>query len=470
MRRTSRRIPAAAALAALAALGAAPAARAQQPQEARLRVTTAAPERFWATLGDTTLARLAQEAASGNRDLAAAAARVDEARAGRLGAALDLAPTVTVNGGYTRQRLSVATVPGATGTLPGQDLWFAGVEASWELDVFGRVRRGVRGRGALIGAAEADARDVQVLVTAELAQAYMELRGAQGRLAVARRNAENQRRTLDMTRQRLDAGRGTALDTERAQAQLSTTLAAIPLLEAQAAAARHRIAVLLGRAPRALAAELAIDSADTTGPALPALPAPPALDSAEPLVRMRPDVVAAERVLAAENAFVGAAKAEYLPRITLAGGAGYTSNDFDQLGGTGMSRYAFGPVISWPALNLGRVKAAADEASARRDEARARYEQATLRAEEEIETAQVRYATARDRLARLEEAASASGRAANLARLRFEGGAADFLQVLDAERTQLAAQDQLAQGRTEAATALVALYRALGGRWPGAGQ
>jgi outer membrane protein TolC len=180
-------------------------------------------------------------------------------------------------------------------------------------------------------------------------------------------------------------------------------------------------------------------------------------------------VASAERQLAVERALVGAAKADYLPRVTVGGNAGYTSASFDALGDRGTFRYAVGPIISWPALNLGRVKARVDESRAREAEAQAQYNQTVLLALREVESALVRYRTARSRVERINEAALASERAADLARLRFSGGVADFLQVLDAERTQLEAQDQLAQGRTEAATAYAALYKALGGSWPSGG-
>ncbi len=413
-----------------------------------------------ASLGDTTLARLIRAALSGNRSVHAAVARVDEARAVRTQAALDLVPTVTAVAGYTRQRLPMAAVPGAADRLPARDYWDTGIEGAWEIDLFGRLRRGVQARGALIDASEADARDVQVLVSAELSGAYMDLRGLQDRLGVATQNAENQRRTLELTQQRLDAGRGTAFDTERAKAQLSSTLAAVPMLEAGIAATQHRIAVLAGRDPEAVAAELA------TAAPLPALPEAPELGPLQPIVLRRGDIVSAARRYAAESAFHGAAKAEYLPRISLVGGLGTGAGDFDRLGGRGTSRFSVGPVISWPLLNLGRVHATADAAAARKAAAEADYEQAILRATGEIRTAQAHYRSSRSRLEHLEAAADASRRAAELARLRFEAGAADFLQVLDADRTLLAAHDQLAQGRADTATAYVALFRALGGNWP----
>ncbi len=420
------------------------------------------PQAFWQALGDTTLDRLVEQALRGNRRLQAASARVDAAGASRLGATLDMVPSVTASAGYTRRRLASSAFPGiGAATLPDEDLWESGLNASWEVDVFGRLRGGLRARNDLLGAAGEDVRDAQISTAAAVAQSYFDLRGAQDRLAVARRNAENQRHTLELTQSRLDAGRGTELDTERARAQLSSTLAAIPTLEAAVAASRYRLAVLTGRPPSALAGELA-----GTGE-LPDLPdSVPEMDASE-VLRTRPDVLGAERRVAATRALSSSARAGYLPRISLAAAAGYTASAVDNFGNQGTFNYAFGPVVSWSAFDIGHVKARVDEAQAQEREASADYEQAVLVAQEELESATVAYRASRERLEHLEDAAAASERAAALARMRYEGGIADFLQVLDAERTLLAAQDQLAQSRTDAANAYVALYRARGASWGG---
>ena len=417
---------------------------------------------FWEQVGDTTLVRLTTEALRANRNVQMAESRVRQARAARTSSALDLAPTVTAAAGYSRTRISEAQF-GIPATE--RSTWDAGVIAAWEVDVFGRLRKNLRGADALSQSAQEDVRDVERIVAAELASAYFDLRGAQDQLEVARRNAENMRRTLSLTRNRLEAGRGSAFDTERAQAQLSTTLALVPTFETRVAAARHRIGVLVGRDPSLVAAELnrpctAEEEVECAPPEL-----PDTLVTVDPelAVRSRPDVRSAERRLAAETAFVGAAKADYLPRLSVGGTAGYTSLDFDGIGNTGTGRYAVGPVVTWPLLNLGRVKANVDAAKGLEAEARARYEQTVLLAREEIESARVAYTKAKERLTELEAAERASNRAAELARLRFEGGVTDFLQVLDAQRSLLIAQDQLARGRTDAVNALVALYRATGG-------
>ena len=413
---------------------------------------------YWQQLGDTTLSRLMNEVLAANLDVRAARARVGAARSERTRAVLDLTPSATFTGGYARQRLSAASFPGVSGAFPDQSVWDAGFDASWELDIFGRVRRNIQAQGALVGVSQEDLRNVLVSLTAELARAYFELRGSQEQLEVARQNAENQRHTFDVTRERLDAGRGTAFDTERAQAQLSTTMASIPTREAQVAAAQYRIGVLVGRSPTVVAREL-----DVPGP-LPPLPDVTSIGNPDSVVRNRPDVAAAERLAAAQHALVGAAKADYLPRFTIGGRAGYAASEFNALGDQGTFRYAVGPVITWPGLNLGRVKAGVNAAQAREEEAQAQYGQIVLAAIEDIETTLTRYRTSRLRVERLQEASAASERAAELARLRFNEGITDFLQVLDAERTQLEAQDRLAQGRTDAATAYAALYKAVGGR------
>jgi len=444
------------ALIALFIAGGAAQARSQE-------LTPPPPVAFWRTLGDTTLERLVGEVVKSNHDVVAARARLRGARASRTQAALDFAPTVTASASYTRQRIVSSAFSGGSAPLafPDQNVWDAGLQLSWELDVFGRIRKTTQGRGALIAAAENDVQDLQVLLASELAIAYFDLRGAQDRLQVARRNAENQQHTLDVTLQRLEAGRGNEFDSERARAQLNSTLAAIPELEGAIAAVEHRIAVLVGRPGTGLAQD------STERPVLPELPDSILVPNPDAVVRLRPDVRSAERQVSAGEAFVGAAKAAYLPQISIGGAAGYVGNSFDALGNSNTPRYAIGPIISWPALNLGRVKAGVDLARAQEAEAEAYYRKTQLQATEEIATSVVAYNKARRSLDYLDAAARASERAAALARLRFDEGASDFLQVLDAERTMLQAQDQLATGRTAATTGLVAVYRALGGAIPG---
>src|SRR3989442_777077 len=316
---------------------------------------------YWDQLGDTALSRLVAEVLRGNLDVRSARARVSAARSDRIRSVLDLTPSATLAVGYSRQRLSSASFPGSFGAFPDQNVWDAGVNASWDLALFGGIRHTVQARGALADVAQEGLRDVQVSLTAEVARAYFELRGAQEQLLVAQRNAENQRRTFDLTKDRLHAGRGSAFDTERAQAQLSSTLASIPAREAQVAAAQYRIGTLVGRSPTEVARELEQTAA------LPQLPEVTSIGTPDVVVRYRPDEAAAERFAAAQGALVGAAKASYLPRISIGGTAGYAAPEFSSVGNQGTLRYAVGPVITWPGLNLGRVKAEVDAAAARQE-------------------------------------------------------------------------------------------------------
>jgi NodT family efflux transporter outer membrane factor (OMF) lipoprotein len=302
--------------------------------------------------------------------------------------------------------------------------------------------------------------DIQVTVAAEVARTYFDLRGAQRLLAVSGRNAENQRKIVKLTEDRLAAGRGTAFDTERAKSVLYLTLAATPGLESQVALDRNRLAVLLGRSPEALPAAL-LDSG-----ALPRLPDTLNVGSPDQLVRRRPDILRAERQLAAQSSFVGAAQAGYLPRITLGARAGYLGNSVDSWFNRSNSRLLIGPVVTFPFLDLGRVRERVQVAQAGEDEAQANYNATILRALEESRGSLVTYDRAHARLAILESAVRSSTRALDLAQQRFEAGLTDFLQVLDAERTLLDAESQLTQAHTAAAITLVAVYKALGGTWP----
>ena len=427
-------------------------------QSAQFRpATTAAP--FWQEIGDSALSRLVVEALRANTTVRIAEARLDATRAERRLAAFDLAPTVTATGSALRSRQSMAQVPGLTSPLPQRDLYDVGFDAAWEVDLFGRARRTVNASGALVESAEHSVEDVQLSLAAEVARNYFELRGTQRQLAVALRNADIQRKTVQLTQDRLAAGRGTAFDVERARSVLQLTLAAVPNLHAQIASGRYRIAVLLGRGPEAVPAELMAD-----GP-IPHLPDSVMIGSPRDVVRRRPDVLAAERQLAAQSMSVGAAQAEYLPRFSLAASAGYTANRIQSLTGTGTSRVLFGPVVSFPLLDLGRVRQRVGFAEARQAEAQTQYTATVLRAVEETESAIVTYDRAHERVGILVEAVKSSTRAADLAQQRFEAGLTDFLQVLDAQRTLLEAENQLANAHTAAATALVAVYKAAGGSW-----
>lgn len=415
---------------------------------------------FWRSLGDPLLTSLVDDALAANHDLRIALARYDRARALLGEASLDRFPTVTAGATAADQRASAGQLPGATRADRDVDSYDAAIAAAWELDFFGRVRRNVQGQRAEAAASAADVAVAQVAVVAELAQSYFRLRGLQQQLHVARSNADNQRGSLELVQARLDAGSGTQLDVAQAESQLENTLALIPALESEIAVAAHRIAVLTGRPPAALIAEL-----EQAAP-LPALPAQLPAGTPGELLRRRPDVLAAERRLAAATARIGVATADLFPRFTLAGLIGTQALETGALFERDSETRTVALGVDWTFLDVGRVRARIAAADADAAGNLASYEQTVLRALEETENALMRYARLQRERRHLEAAAAAGNEAARLARLRFDGGVADFLQVLDAERAQLETEDRLVQAETRSAVALVALYRSMAGGWP----
>jgi len=421
---------------------------------------------WWSQLEEAQLDALILEAFSANHDLRIARANLAAARALLSEGRYDYFPTVTAEGSVARQRNS-ADAFGSDVPIDAQIETFydAGLDATWELDFFGRVRRANEALAAEYRAAAFDQRFVYVTIAAEVARTYLELRGAQFRLQVARQNAENQRQTYELTVSLLEGGRGTELDLARAEAQLQTTLATIPPLESEVARATHRLAVLTGRPPAALDELLAEPEPDEILPALPELVG---VGDPAALLRRRPDIHAAEQRLAAATARIGVSVADLFPRVTLAGSAGYLATDLDALGESRTERFSIGPTISWAAFDLGRVRARIRAAEAEADGLLAAYERTVLTALEETENALVRFGRARERQLSIAVASRASARAAELARLRYRNGVDSFLNVLDAEQRLLDAQDQSAVAETESALALVAVYKALGGGWEAA--
>lgn len=423
---------------------------------------TAAPAEaeFWKTLNDARLSDLINDALRANHDLRAGLGRLNAARALLRESRLNQFPVITASGQAGDGRSSVDQRPGVSREARDSHAYQGSIDAFWELDFFGRVRNGVKAQRAEAKAAAADLAALQILVVSELAQAYFEHEGVLARLNVARTNATNQQESLQLVQARLDAGRGTEFDTARASAQLQSTLARIPALETEAAIAEHRIAVLTGREPQSLRTVL-------ENPATPmALPTVVAAGTPGDLLRRRPDVIAAERRLEAAAARIGVATADLFPRFTIGASAGTQAAAASRLfERDSETRFvAFG--IDWSFLDIGRVRARMAAADANAEANLAAYQQTVLQALEEAQNSLIRYDRALRERDHLRAAATDNTRAATLARLRFNGGITGFLDVLEAERSQLEAQDQLAQSEFRTATALIALYKALAGGWP----
>jgi outer membrane protein, multidrug efflux system len=431
-------------------------ANVQNAQSAQF-VTQSPESLWWQEFGDTELDALVHRALAANLDLRSAYDRVRSARAVFVERKFDYAPHVQLQGSYTHFD---EQEPGFGPSRFNAQSDTLGFDATWEIDLFGHVRRSVEAARADLGAEQANYQDAQVTVAAEVARNYFELRGAQKRLIVARENLNTEHQTLDLTLLLDETGRGSELDVQRSRARLKATEATIPPLEAAEKQAAYRLAVLLGERPGALDQELQPAAVPTYAKALP-------IGDTTELLRRRPDVRAAERQLAAATARVGVATADLFPRVNVAGFVGFLSGDVGRLFGTGADNnaraWSVTPTVSWAAFDMGSVRARLRASEAQSDAAEANYEKVVLTALEDTENSFVAYRTQQTQLKSLTEQAQASRRAAELADTQYREGVADFLVLLDAQRTQLDAEDSVAQAETAVNVAVVAIYKALGG-------
>ena len=436
----------------------------QWPESLEGGVVAEAPDlrEWWARFEDPMLSTLVDRALEGNLDLRDAAARVREARALRGVTASDQFPTVDVGASAAYSRDSENAFEDGGFGSPGEetDFYDVGFDASWEIDVFGRVRRAVEAADADLAASIESERDVRVILVAEVARTYMELRAAQSRLDIATENVRIQQETVGLSRDLLGAGLGTDLQVSQATTQLESTRSQIPVLTIRLKQAAHRLDVLLGKQPGTLASELAAVS--------PVPPSPGEIPIGLPaeLLRRRPDIRRAERELAAATARVGVATADLYPRFTLTGSFGLESEDTDTLFSADSQTWSVGPLaVRWPIFTAGRVRGTIKVNEARQEQALIAYERTVLLAYEEVANALVSYARVRERRALLERAAASSATSVELSQDLWTRGLTDFLNVLDSQRALFVLQDQLAESAADEATSLVALYKALGGGW-----
>ncbi|HZZ42921.1 MAG TPA: efflux transporter outer membrane subunit [Tepidisphaeraceae bacterium] len=420
---------------------------------------------WWRRFNDPELNSLVVRAARSNLDVKLAAARVREARALRRLAGADEYPTVDVGGSYTHSRNTF----GATGSSqsaasipsPGveYDLYRAGFDASWEIDVFGGVRRNIEAATADVQAAMEARNSALVSLVAETALNYVQLRGFQERLKIAQDNIHVQQQSLDLTRTKFQAGLISELDVSRAQAQVAVTEAQIPSVEQSIRQTIHRLEVLLAVQPGALAEEL------SPAKAIPGTPPVVPIGIPSDVLRRRPDVRQAERNLAAATARIGFATADLFPKFSLTGSIGYQATQFGNLGSNNNMYYSIGPGITWPIFDAGRIRANIKIANARQEEAFIQWQQAVLQSLSDTEVALVAYTQEQARFQKLTEAVEANKRAVATSTQLYERGLGDFLNVLDAQRDLFASQDAEVVSRQTVSTNLVQLYKALGGGW-----
>ena len=455
---------------------------------------------WWSLFGDPELTSLESRVAAANLNVRLATVRLLESRSQRQITGSDQFPTLQGSGSYTRERVSEKGVLGlfggssgsssgasssgsfgsmgslANGTsgrsgglpastaskgksIPPFNLWQYGFDASWELDLWGRVRREVEGADASVEAS-ADARRNSLLsVLAEVARDYLQLRGTQTQLAIARENIATEEQTLSLSRDRARAGLTTDLDVVNAAAQLATTRAQVPQLEEQQLQSINALSFLLGEAPGALHEELVVAKP------VPAVPPRVPVGVPSELARRRPDIRQAEAQLHSATADIGVAVADFYPKITLDGSLGLQALHFKDLGNWNARQYGLGPTISLPIFQGGRLRATLALRRVEQQEAALNYQQTVLQAWHDVDNAMTAYASEQKRRDALQDAVVNSRRAVELSRQRYTQGVEDFLNVLDAERTLLQAQNALSDSTTTVSQNLVQLYKALGGGW-----
>ena len=415
---------------------------------------------WWRLYDDPVLDGLVLQALAENNELEAAAANLRLVRASLSEARSARLPSTSVgaSGQYGRQS-AYAVDPAATGPLDEGETYDVGLDVAYEIDLFGRVSSAIRAARADADAAQAALEVVQVTVAAETARAYADACSANARIAVTERTIGLQQETADLTQRLLDLGRGTGLDTARADSALQSTRATLPPLRAQRDAALFRLSTLTGVTP----AEASQAARDCARP--PQLTQPVPIGDGAALLARRPDVRRAERELAGAAARVNVAVASLYPTIQLGGSLGATALDAADLGDDTAFRFNVGPLISWSFPNIAATRARIAQAEAGTDIALANFDQTVLVALQETETALSAYANELDRRAALTTARNRAADAERLSRLRFDAGADSFLTLLDAQRTLAQADAALAASEAQVSNNQITLFKALAGGW-----
>jgi len=429
------------------------------------------PSQWWNTLSDAQLSALIDAALAHNQNLQAAQARLRESRAQLQQQRAEALPTASADAAALRMRepdlsslnTSQATPAGQSSrTSQGQgplQLYTAGFDASWEVDLFGGTRRAIEAASAQADAVDADLADTQVSLAAEVAQAYISLRDQQQRLTLANQSAELEQQTLVLIQQRRARGVAGDADVERQTTQVESTRATLIPLDEQITESLDQLAVLTGQAPGALDRELSASAP------LPVLPATVPIDDPASMLRQRPDIRAAERRLAASNAQIGERTADLFPKVTMLGFVGSNAADPGHLARKSALTWLGVPFLQWDVFDFGRTRSSIRQAEASRDEADARYAQTVLAALQDANNALSRYGHQRESVARLQQIEASADRSATLMRERYGAGASSLIDLLDTQRTQFSAQQNLVEGRADLLKDFVSLQKSLGLGW-----
>lgn len=410
-------------------------------------------DRWWLIFNDSMLSQLVDRAYAQNLSLAQAEARVRQARAARTTAESGLYPQIDAGASAARTRTP------ARNNSTTANLFRAGFDATWELDIFGGIRRGVEASDADLLSAGFDREATRVSLAAEVASTYFDLRGAQRQLSIARENLDTQQRTLALTQQRFEAGFVSRLDVANARANATQTESQIPAYDAQIRTAIYALSVLVGEEPAALLEAL------SPATALPAVPVSVPVGLPSDLLRRRPDIRRADAALHAATARIGVVVADQYPKFSLTGSFGTQGDRVASLGTLANRSWSIGPAVSLPVFTGGRIEGNIEQARAVAEQATYAYRQSVLTALQDVESALANYSREQQRAAALADSAAANHQAVELSLQLYNAGRTDFLNVLSAQRQQYATEAQLTQSRTTVATNLVALYKALGGGW-----
>lgn len=433
-----------------------------------------APSEWWLALDDPQLNALIAAAFAHNPDLRAAQARLRESRAQLQQQRANELPKVSASAAALRMRepdlsgLTSSSSSSGQGDSSSQGgssgrgpltFYTAGFDASWEIDLFGGTRRAVEAASEESEAVNADLSDTQVSLAAEVAQAYIDLRDQQQRLAIAQRTADLQQQMLTLTEQRRAGGTAAEVDVQRLTTQVENTRSTLTPLAAQVEISLDQLAVLTGKAPGALDAEL------SPLKPLPTMPATVAVSDPTTMLAQRPDIRAAERRLASSNAQIGEHIADFLPKLTLFGDLGFTAADPGHLMRKSNFSWMGVPYLQWNVFDFGRTLGAVRGAEASRDEAEARYEKAVLAALQDANASLSRYGYQREHLVTLQKVQTSAERSATLMRQRYRAGASSLVDLLDTQRAEFAAQQDVVSGQAELLKDFVSLQKSLGLGW-----
>ncbi len=413
---------------------------------------------WWTVFGDDMLNALITKASTNNLDLKTAAARIEQAAALRGVSASQYWPDIVAGGAANVVQSTTAQTP--PGTDRQSDLYQAGLSMAWELDLWGRVRRSVESADASLQASIENYRDILVVLYADIATSYIDVRTLQERITLAKNNLEAQLETMELTQNRFDSGLVPALDVSQSQLNSSRTESAIPPLKQSLIEAINRLGVLTGEMPYALLKEL---EAPQPIPASTATKI--ALGVPAELLRQRPDIRRAERELAAQNALIGATQAELYPTLTLPGSLTLEAPSSGDFFSSDNVVYSFGPQLRWNIFSAGRIRNQVDAERAGTKAVRYVYEQTVLLALEEVEGSMAAYANEQDRIGSLETAEEAAQKSVDLVTELYKSGLTDFQNVLNMEQALLEQQDALATSHGQISLNLVSIYKALGGGW-----